>query len=401
MSNSHIVNPPFPKQYAETFLGFARGRGAHLWDLSGRKYLDFGSGISVNALGYGRRDLARIAYRQMKRLIHVSNLYATVPAVRLAERLIQLGDFAAVHFGNSGSEANESALKFARLYGKRTYGDKRYKILCFEHAFHGRTMGALTCTPTEKYQKPFLPLIPGVEVGKFNDVSSIERLASGEFCAVIIEPVQGEGGLELVTPDFAAALNETCKKNDVALIADEVQTGIGRCGYDLASNAVGLEPDIVSLSKPLAGGLPLSATLIPAKINDLLGVGEHGTTFGGGPVTTSVALKVVETILNEEFLQSVRSKGDYLGVQLEAFTSKYKKIIGVKGLGLLRGLALDEESAAAIPDIIDRSKQAGLLILRSGSNVVRLAPPLVISEAEIDEGTAILDGVLSASIGAS
>ena len=255
---------PFPNNYALPFHIFERGDGCYIVDKAGDRFLDFGSGIAVNALGYGREDLASAAFDQMKKLIHVSNLYTTEPAIELGFKLTSSGNFDAVHFGNSGSEANEAALKYARLYSKRRKGEG-----------------------TAKYQEPFEPLVPGVEFCAYNNAEELEAKLGPDFAAVIVEPVQGEGGLDVMTEAFAEKLNSLCAKLDVILIADEVQTGIARTGLPYASAAVGLRPDIITLSKPLAGGLPLSATLIPEKINKLVKAGEHGTTFGGGPASVS------------------------------------------------------------------------------------------------------------------
>ena len=304
-----VEQVPFPKNYSSRMLVLVKGKGVHLEDRAGNRYIDFASGIAVNALGHGREDLARAAYDQMMRLAHVSNLYATEPAIELAERLVASGPFQAVHFGNSGTEANEAALKYARLYSLRTKGEGNHRILCFTNAFHGRTLGALACTPTAKYQDPFKPLMPGVEVAPYNDVAKLEAVLDRSFAAVIVEVVQGEGGLDAMSPEFVKALNRLCRKHDVVLIADEVQTGLGRTGTLYASSGAGLEPDIITLAKPLAGGLPLSATLIPARVNEQVHVGEHGTTFGGGPVTTAVALKVWDIVSNPDFLAGVGAQG--------------------------------------------------------------------------------------------
>jgi acetylornithine/N-succinyldiaminopimelate aminotransferase len=382
---------PFPKNYSAKFLVLERGDGAYVEDRAGNRYLDFGAGIAVNALGYGREDLASVAYEQMRKLIHVSNLYATEPAIALAAELAGSGDFAAVHFGNSGAEANEAAIKYARLYALRTRGEGNHKLLCFQNGFHGRTLGALSITPTAKYQEPFAPLLPGVRVLPFNDAAAVEAALDPSFAAAIVEPVQGEGGLDVVSSEFAEALNRNCRKHDVLLIADEVQTGLGRTGSLYASALVGLEPDIVTLSKPLAGGLPLSATLIPARVNDLLHVGEHGTTFGGGPVTTAVALAVWKKITAKGFLEDVAKKGRYLGERLAALEAKHAGLGPVKGLGLLRGIVAEKPDAAAI---MDGAREHGLLMLRSGVNVLRLAPPLTISEEELGRGVDILDAVI-------
>ena len=388
---------PFPQNYAVPFHIFEYGEGCYIYDKAGKKYLDFGSGIAVNSLGHGREDLASAAFDQMKKLIHVSNLYTTEPTLELGFKLTSSGNFDAVHFGNSGSEANEAAIKYARLYSKRVKGEGKFKILAFNNAFHGRTLGALSCTPTEKYREPFAPLIPGVEFCDYNDTAGLEAVLTDEFAAVIVEPVQGEGGLEVMTEEFAKKLNELCSSKDVILIADEVQTGIARTGFPYASSVVGLEPDIITLAKPLAGGLPLSATLIPKKINKLIHIGEHGTTFGGGPVTCAVANRVLDIIFTPPFLAEVQSKGEYLGIKLSELAAKHEAAGAVKGLGMLRGLEIgkaDGSGPELCGSIISKAKENGLLLLRSGKNILRIAPPLVISEKEIDKGIKIIDTVL-------
>ncbi len=379
---------PYPISFSKEMLVFESGKGVRLTDAAGKSYLDFGSGIAVNALGYGRKDLADVAARQMEKLIHVSNLYATVPSMALGERLLALGNFDAVHFGNSGTEANEAAIKFARIYSLHRKGKGNHKLLCFENAFHGRTMGALSCTPTSKYQEPYAPLVPGVSVGKFNDIEGLQTLLDGSFAGVIVEVVQGEGGMSVMTPEFAQTLNSLCRKHDVLLIADEVQTGLGRCGYPLACEAVGLQPDIVALAKPLAGGLPLSATLIPAAVNHELHLGAHGTTFGGGPVTTAVAGKVVDIILDKTFLDELAVKSEHLDAKLREIAAKNPGLRGVKGLGFLKGLDLVD--GGKIPEIMTALQAKGLLVLRSGTSVLRLAPPLVISIEDLDCGLALI-----------
>jgi len=392
-NQSFISASPFPKNYTPQLLVIEEGKGCRVKDGGGKWYLDFGAGIAVNALGHGNEELAQIAYEQMQKCIHVSNLYTTAPAVELADKLLSTGDFAAVHFGNSGSEANEAALKYARLYAQRTKGEGHHHFVCFSNAFHGRTMGALSCTPTEKYQKPFAPLLPGVRVGEYNDPAGLPALID-EFCsAVIVEPVQGEGGLTTMTEDFAAALQGICREKDVLIIADEIQTGLGRTGYPFGCNWMDLRPDIITLSKPLAAGLPLSATLIPKKINDLLQIGEHGTTFGGGPVTTAVANRVVDTLLDPEFLAEVREKADFMEKKLMEIVAQSPSSEGVLGRGLLRGIAMKDSSL--ISPIMEKTIKAGLLILRSGKRALRLAPPLTISKEEIEEGTAILGKIIN------
>ncbi len=385
---------PFPRQYGTELLVISRGRGVWLQDIAGRKYLDFAGGIAVNALGYGRADLARAAARQMRKLSHISNLFTTEPALALARLMLARGPyrFASVFFGNSGTEANEAALKYARLHALRTKGPGHDRLLCFENGFHGRTLGALSCTPSAKYQDPFQPLLPGVSVAPYNDVDALGRALDDQVAGVIVEVIQGEGGLATMTPEFARALNERCRKTGAILIADEVQTGMGRTGAFYGSEGVGLQPDIVTLAKPLGGGLPLSAALIPAKVNDLIHQGEHGTTFGGGPVTTAVAAKVWNTVSRPEFLDRVRARGEHLRRELESLKSRHPNVGALFGRGLLQGF---EYTGGDVKDLISRLQAHGLLALRSGTNVVRLAPPLIIAEAEISRGIQIIEEVLA------
>ena len=390
-----------PNTYAKNLLVLEKGEGCYLEDIAGNRYLDFGSGIAVNALGYGRADITEIVTEQAKKLIHTSNLYTSEPVLACAAKLAATGKFAAVHFGNSGSEANEAAIKYARLYAGGTRGGESHKIACFTGGFHGRTLGALSVTPTPKYQDPFKPLLPGIGVLPYNDPARVEDFIDTSFAAVIVEVVQGEGGLAVMTPEFADALNRTCAVHDVILIADEVQTGLGRSGEFYASSVVGLEPDIITLAKPLAAGLPLSATLIPEKINALLHLGDHGTTFGGGPVTTAAASHVLDVVFDPAFLGEVRRKAEILRKGLEELCSRHPgRTAGVRGMGLLTGFELT--GAAGVPAgervaaVMEGCRKRGLLVLRSGSGTVRLAPPLIISDDEIHWGLEVLEDTVKA-----
>ncbi len=375
------------------------GRGVELWDAGGKRYLDLGAGIAVNALGYGRKDLARIASRQMRKLIHISNLYATAPSIECASTLIRvtsdINSFAAVQFGNSGTEANEAALKYARLYARAKRGPGHHKILALGNGFHGRTMGALSATPTKKYSEPFEPLVPGMDSVPFNDPDALEAAVDESFAAVIVEVVQGEGGLRVMEPGFAERLNEVCAKHDVILIADEIQTGLGRTGRLFGSSLVGLSPDIMNFSKPLAGGLPLSATMIPAKVNDLLHPGDHGTTFGGGPVTTAVANHVVKTISDPAFMARVAERSmQFTGLLDELVTAK-SEIAERRGVGMLQGLVVEaDDPKARVAAIMAACAEKGVLLLRSSSNVVRMAPPLILGQTDLERGIEVLASVM-------
>jgi acetylornithine/N-succinyldiaminopimelate aminotransferase len=386
---------PFPPQYGSELLVIERGRGVFLEDASGKRYLDFAGGIAVNALGYGRADLARTAMKQMRKLNHISNLFATRPALSLARAMLAQGPykFSSVFFGNSGSEANEAALKYARLHSLRTKGAGHHKILCFTGAFHGRTLGALSCTPTAKYQDPYQPLVPGIVVASYNDTAALKAALTEEFAGVIVEVVQGEGGLAVMTREFASALNDACHAAGAILIADEVQTGLARTGTFYASEGVGLQPDIITLAKPLAGGLPLSAALIPPKVHELIHFGEHGTTFGGGPVTTAVAAEVWKLLTAPGFIRRVAELGDFLGQGLARLQAASPRKVGaLLGRGLLRGF---DYTGGEVGDLLARAREAGLLVLRSGTNAVRIAPPLVVSEKQITQGLEIIQEALA------
>lgn len=404
LTDGIVHGAPIAHCYAGELLRLDRGRGASVRDAAGRKYIDFTAGIAVNALGHGRRDLARIAAREMRRRIHVSNLFTTRPTVELAEALVASGsemgvEFDACFFGNSGTEANEAALKFARLYARARRGEGNHRLVSFTSGFHGRSMGALSVTANSAYRNAFEPLLGGVEYLPYNDLEAVSKL-DGSVAGVIVEPIQGEGGLDSMSTPFAAALNEQCHKHDIILIADEIQTGIARTGRLYGSEIVGLKPDIVTLSKPLAAGLPLSATLIPKKVNDLLKPGDHGSTFGGGPVTSAVAQRVWSIVRNPRFLSKVREASERLKAGLEELIRTHP-ITGdtVKGAGMLLGLplAVDPEHAkAAVGEVMAAARKEGLLVLKSGTAILRIAPPLTISAREIDKGIARLDTALNA-----
>jgi acetylornithine/N-succinyldiaminopimelate aminotransferase len=393
-----VYNPPFANNYARTLLLLDHGKGCYLFDADGNRYLDFGSGIAVNALGHGREDLAAIAAEQMKKIVHVSNLYTTEPALQCAGRLMHLGNFDAVYFGNSGTEAVEAALKFARLYALRTKGEGHHRIASFSGAFHGRTMGALSATHTPAYQDPFRPLVPGCTALPYNDVDALKNNLDDSYAAVIVEPLQGEGGLRSVTPGFAEALNSICREMDIVLIADEVQTGLGRTGEILACSWAGLNPDMVTLAKPLAGGLPLSAVLVPERINKQINVGEHASTFGGGPVTTAVAGAVLDIICDAGFIKQVQEAGEHLHRRLKEICQSSMLAKEVRGHGLLAGIAVgypEKDAKLRMGSLIEKLQDRGLLALRSGINILRIAPPLIIEKDQIDEGCDIIAAVLA------
>ena len=399
---------PFARNYAREVLLLERGRGCTVWDSNGRSYLDFGSGIAVNALGYGDRRLARAVARQMRRLVHISNLYATPQALELGRRMLESAAGVArtpmggVHFGNSGAEANEAAIKYARLYAYATRGSGHYRIVSLSDGFHGRTMGALSATPKQAYRTRFEPLVPGFETVPFDDPVALERIADQDSAAIIVEVVQGEGGLRRLGPDMVRVLNRITERGAAGeavplVIADEIQTGFGRLGTLYGSETVGLQPDIISLSKPLAGGLPMSATLIPERVNAQVQPGDHGTTFGGGPAVSAAALYVLDRIADAGFLQRVRERAAELETGLQTLAERYPWVSELRGAGMLRGLRIDlgAEQDTLYPQMIDAARDQGLLILRSGSDVIRIAPPLVISSRDLRRGLERLEATFA------
>ncbi|HKK49664.1 MAG TPA: acetylornithine transaminase [Alkalispirochaeta sp.] len=385
---------PFARNYARNVPVLSRGNGVWLRDVAGSRYLDFGSGIAVNALGYGDRRLARVVAQQMKRLVHVSNLYATEPAIALANRLLEVTHgvgrepFTAVHFGNSGAEANESAIKYARLYAYQRRGEGHHRIISLSDGFHGRTMGALSATPNEAYRRKFEPLLPGFDTVPFDDPQALREAVDDTVAGVLVEVVQGEGGLRVLSPEMVTALHDVAERHDILLIADEIQTGLGRTGTLFGSTGAGLHPDVICLSKPLAGGLPMSATLIPDRVNRELNPGDHGTTFGGGPATSAAALYVLERITANGFLDAVEDRSQQLEAHLTALHERFDFVTELRGRGLLRGIRIElgHDQDELFPEILPTARDHGVLLLRSGKDVVRIAPPLVISRKELDEG---------------
>lgn len=361
---------------------FTGGEGCELIAEDGTRYLDFTSGIAVNALGYGDADVADAIRGALDAgVIHTSNLFRTAPAAELAAWLTAHSFADRVFFCNSGAEANEGAIKFARKWAG---ADKR-EIVAFRGGFHGRTMGALAATDRPAYQEPFAPLMPGVRFAEVGDVQALEaRLSWGNVAAVIIEPIQAEGGVRPVPAEFLKAVRHLCDQAGALLVMDEVQTGLGRTGWLWAHEASGIRPDIMTLAKPLAGGLPMGAVLMTAEVASALQPGDHGTTFGGGALVASAALATVKKI--ESILPDVRAKGTLLADLLGSLALRNPCVRAVRGAGLLWGIEVDGAAG-----IVGRALDAGLLLCSAGADVVRLLPPLVISDDELRRGVALLE----------
>jgi acetylornithine/N-succinyldiaminopimelate aminotransferase len=371
---------------------FVRASGCRLEDADGNSYLDFGSGIGVNALGYGDAGIARaVAAALDTGLIHTSNLYRTAPAAELAAALVAASFADRVFFCNSGAEANEAAFKFARRWAGLRGGPAKHEIVALRGAFHGRLFGALAATDRPAMQQPFQPLMPGVQFIAPDDAAGAAAAISAErTAAIIVEPVQGEGGVRPLAPAFLARLRELADAADALLIFDEVQCGLGRTGRLFAYEAGGVVPDVLTLAKPLAGGLPMGATMLSERVAAAVQPGDHATTFGGGPLVSAVALEVVRRIADPAFLADVRARGAQLGSGLGELAA-LPAVTDVRGVGLMWGIEL----AVPAAPVVERALGAGLLITSAGERVVRLLPPLVVTEADVAAGLDTLRAVLS------
>lgn len=374
--------------YARYPVELASGRGCRVWDSEGREYLDGVAGIAVNVLGHGHPAIVEAIRSQAEGLLHVSNLYWTEPMVRLAERLNQAAGMDGAFFCNSGAEAVEGLLKLARKARP-----ERSRFLCFERSFHGRTLGALSVTAQEKYQAPFRPLLSASTVLPHGELAPVQAALDESVAAVIVEPIQGEGGMRPAPAGFLAGLRELCDRAGALLLFDEVQSGIGRTGDFFAFQGEGVAPDALSTAKALAGGLPMGAVLARGEAARALQPGDHASTFGGGPFVSSVANAVLDVVLSEGFLAGVRSKGVRLASALERLASRHALVDGVRGRGLMQGLVLREPRAG---ELVEQLRAEGLLTCPAGPDVVRLAPALIASEEELDEMAACLDRALSA-----
>jgi acetylornithine/N-succinyldiaminopimelate aminotransferase len=379
----------------ERDITLVSGKGARLFDQDGRAYLDFAAGIAVNGFGYGDRTIVKAIREQAGKLIHASNLFHTEPASALAERLVALAFPSKVFFCNSGTEAWEGAMKFARRIGREA---GRFEYVCFERSFHGRTMGALSTTWTAKYREPFEPLVPGVRFVPWGDLAALDAATTDQTAAVMLEPVQGEGGVRPATPEFLQGVAAICKSKGALLAFDEVQCGLGRTGKMFAYEHAGVIPDILTLAKPLAGGLPMGAILLKDEWASCLHVGDHGSTFGGNPVAAAAALAVLDRLTADGFVESIAKRGDFLIRSLRKLKKRFPKAIAeVRGLGLMVGVELHGEAGPVVKGLRERD----ILATKAGDKVLRLLPPLVITRADIKTFLAALVAVLETGAGAS
>ncbi len=376
--------------YARPDIVLTHGQGCRVTDSEGREYLDCVAGIAVNALGYGDADLLAALHEQAGKLWHVSNLFHTEPQARLAAQLCETSFADRVYFANCGASANESAFKFARRYAREHSGEGKHHIVAFSGGFHGRLFGSLAATDRPKYQQPFAPLMPGVRFATYNDLASAAEAIGQDVAAVIVEPIQGEGGVHPATQEFLVGLRALCDQHNTLLIFDEVQCGLGRSGTLWAYQHYGVQPDMLTAAKPLAGGLPMGAVLMTQRVADAVHLFDHASTFAGGPLVAAVAAALLHKVSQPAFLQAVQENGAALRQQLTA--QNLPHVLAIRGAGLLLGLELDVPAA----DVVQAGLAHGLLLVGAGPTVLRLAPPLVISRPEIDEVVGRLATVLRA-----
>jgi len=390
--------------YTKTPLVLVKGKGSRLWDIHDKAYLDFFPGWGVGNLGHCHPKVMRAIREQSGKLIFIPNNYYHIAQAKLAKEIIRRAFAGKVFFCNSGAEANEAAIKFTRKFGtsaplgtdgerSRTIGQGRHEIITFENSFHGRTLAALSATGQKIYQNGFEPLVAGFKTVKFNDLNSVKNALTPNTAAIMLELVQGEGGINVADRDFVLGLRKLCDEKNMLLIVDEVQTGMGRTGKYFGYQNYGVVPDIITLAKALGGGLPIAAMVVKKEIADILGPGTHASTFGGGPVVCRAALAVLAAIDKEKLLENTTEMGGFLAMRLDALKKRYPLIKEVRGLGLMWGVELNIEGKA----IVEKCLARGLLINCTHERVLRLMPALNITRKEIDKAMTILEEVLKDS----
>jgi predicted acetylornithine/succinylornithine family transaminase len=394
MNTKELTAKYIMNTYSRFDLELTKGNGAELFDEKGKSYIDFAAGIAVNNLGYNNEFINNAIAEQLKKLIHVSNYFYTEPQALLAQKLVENSFASKVFFCNSGAESIEGAIKLARSYSRKI-SKRGYKIISMNNSFHGRTFGALSATGQEKYRKGFEPLLPGFDYVDYNDITQIENLIDGndDYCAILIEPVQGEGGVNIASRDYIKKIREIAEKNNMLLIFDEVQAGLGRTGKLFAYMNFDIEPDIITLAKPLAGGLPIGAVLATQKAADAFEPGNHASTFGGGPLVCSAANAFIDEILKKDFLKNVTEKGLYLKEKLIKLKEKFSdKIKEIRSIGLISAI---EFYSIKSKDIAIELINMGFLTTTVQEKTIRLTPPLIIGTKEIDLICGAIDEILS------
>ncbi len=367
------------------------GDGVYLYDVEGRKYLDFAAGIAVCAFGYNVKEYNDALKAQIDKMIHVSNLYYTVPMAEAAHKLVKACGLKKVFFTNSGTEAVEGAIKLARKYAyTRDHGSTDHEIIAMNHSFHGRSIGALSVTGNPHYQEAFKPLIDKVVFAEYNNLEDVISKITDKTCAIIFETIQGEGGIYPADAEFIQGIRKICDEKDILLILDEIQCGMGRTGKMFACEHYGVKPDILTVAKALGCGVPVGAFVAGEKVEKAMTAGDHGSTYGGNPLAAAAANAVFDLFESRHILENVNMVGDYLGEKLKGLARKYDFIRETRGIGLMRGL----EFEMPVGDIVAKCIANGLLLISAGTNIIRFVPPLVITKENVDEMYAILDGVL-------
>ncbi|MCC6318215.1 MAG: acetylornithine transaminase [Gemmatimonadaceae bacterium] len=390
---STAITPSLLPVYKRAPMEFVGGTGVELIDADGRRYLDFTSGIAVNALGYGDPGLQRVMHQAADGLIHTSNLFRTSPGEQLADKLVRLSFAERVFFCNSGAEANEGAFKIARRWARGIGGPAKHEIIAVRGAFHGRLFGTLAATDRPNYRMPFRPLAGGISIIE-RDLDDLEVALNAEtVAAVILEPIQGEGGMRVLDQAFVRRVRELTQQRRIALIFDEIQCGLGRTGRVFAYEGLQVVPDLMTLAKPLAGGLPMGAILVSEAVASAMQPGDHGTTFGGGPFVATVASYVVDRLSDPALLAHVRALGDILREELEQVAARTGRIRAIRGVGLMMGIDVTEPAA----EIVARARDLGLLLVSAGEHTIRLLPPLIIGDADLRRGVHVLETALVAS----
>ena len=364
-----------------------RGKGTRVWDMDGKEYLDFLSGLAVCNLGHCHPKVVKAIQDQAEKLIHVSNFYYIEKQIQLASLLCQHSFAGKVFFCNSGAEANEGAIKLARKYAKEKVGEDRYEIVTMERSFHGRTLATLTATAQEKYHKGYAPLVPGFKHIPFNDIEAARRAVDSKTCAILIEPIQGEGGVNIPSEGYLKALREICDANRILLIFDEVQVGMGRTGKLFAYEHYGIEPDLLTLAKSLAGGVPIGALLMKKETAEGFQPGDHASTFGGNPLATAAGVAALTALLEEGILENCQRVGDYFLSKLKEMGSRFPFVREVRGKGLILGVELKREGAPIVTAMMER----GFLINCTMGNVLRFLPPLIVTKEEVDQLIGVLE----------
>ncbi len=357
-----------------------KAEGVYIYDVNGKKYLDFASGIGVSSLGYGNKEYTETLKNQIDKITHTSNLFYNTPSIETAEKLVKVTGLKKVFFTNSGAEAIEGAMKMAKRYAYDRDGHTDHEIIAMNHSFHGRTMGSLALTGNPNYQKPFGPMIEGIKFAEYNNLDSVKALVNEKTCAIILEPVQGEGGIYPAEKEFIEGIRRICDDNDILMICDEIQCGMGRTGKMFAFQNYDVKPDIIASAKALGCGVPVGAFIAGEKCCDSLVPGDHGTTYGGNPLVTAAVGTVLDIFEKNNILENVQEVGTYFEEQLEKIVEEFDNVTVRRGKGLMQGLVL----TTPVRETIDKAIERGLLVISAGGNVLRMLPPLVITKENVD-----------------